>query len=124
MEIIKKNIKVLTFGLVVFLILPTVAFASDCGGIIGDTNDPNNTYYYLQLIYNIMKYAALILFVIFTVKDFFLAIINQNQDGLKKAFPNSVKRIIYTILIFLLPGLLTIIFYLFGVVDDPLCGIR
>ena len=44
-----------------------------------------------------MKYAALILFVIFTVKDFFLAIINQNQDGLKKAFPNSVKTIIYTI---------------------------
>jgi len=97
---------------------------SECTGIIGSSKDPNDAAYYLQIILDIMKYGSIVLYLGFSIKDFFLAITNPDKEGLKKAWPAFFKRTICVILIFLLPMIITLLLSLFGEVSDPTCGLK
>ncbi|MBR1414166.1 MAG: hypothetical protein IJ574_05830 [Bacilli bacterium] len=124
----KKNkleiiiIIILTF-FVGFFINPTNTLAAQCVDIIGNPESEGTFGYYLQLIFNIMKYAAIILFAVFSVKDFFTAIINQDQKGVKKAFPVFTKRAVSVVIIFLLPTIVKFVISIFGKLQDPTCNI-
>lgn len=120
---VKTVFIILTIFIVGFFMIPTNTLAAQCVDIIGNPNTKNTFGYYLQIIFNVMKYAAIVLFAVFSVKDFFMAIINQDQKGVKKAFPAFTKRAVSVVLIFLLPTIVKFIISIFGKLQDPTCSI-
>lgn len=80
--------------------------SKDCEGFFGD-----NTYLgkYLKDIYNIVKFAVPIILLAFSIKDFGTAVINQNQDAIKKAGQSFAKRLVIAVLILVVPTLLNFI---------------
>lgn len=79
--------------------------------------------YYLQFLFNLVKYAALILLFVLTAVEFGKAMVSNNQDAMKKAINNTFKRIIIAIIIFFLPILIEFIFQLLGIYSAEGCGI-
>ena len=97
--------------------------ANTCGSILGDVHDSDDPAYYLNFAFNIIKYAAIVILLVFTVLDFAKAIVSSDNDALKKALKKAIKRIIICVVIFFLPILIEFVLELLGVVEDPICGI-
>lgn len=96
----------------------------NCEGILGD-----NVIAIIQEVFDIIKIAAPILLILFGAMDFSKAVLANDNDALKKATSNFVKRTIATVAIFFLPLLIKIILGLPGIKEtvnggkEPLCGI-
>ena len=93
-----------------------------CGGVFGDPEDPNYIAYYLQLIFNIMKFLGPVLVIVMSIIDLLKVSAEQKQDGeLEKLGSKTLKRLIYAVIIFTLPSLINYIFGLVGLYGT--CGI-
>lgn len=96
-----------------------------CSGFLGSKEcnggdcDPA---YYLNLIFNIIKYSAIVLVFALSALDFMKAITSQDKEMLTKATKTAVKRLIIAIIIFFIPIVLNFILGLFGAYDT--CGIN
>lgn len=79
----------------------------------------------LQSLFNILKYAGIILGTLLGVVDVFKAVVSKDADG-KKQLKTLIKRIIAIIALILTPILIEIIFEMVNSigVTDPVCGIR
>lgn len=97
--------------------------ASTCDSILGKENDPNAPIYYLNFAFDLIKYAAIILFFVLTIIEYFKAITSNDNDALKKATQKTIKRLILCVIIFFLPILINFLFKILGIIDDPTCGI-
>jgi len=76
----------------------------------------------IQLL-ELLRIAGAVLFVGLGIVDFAKATMSGEQDLLKKASSNFVKRGIALVVLFLLPIVLNLILKLAGISTDPLCGI-
>lgn len=85
-----------------------------CEGFLGRKINHSSPAYYLNLILKIMKYAAVILAIVFSIIDFAKATISQDKDNLKKATITSVKRLIFAVLMFFIPILIDFVLGLLG----------
>ena len=105
------------------LFTPKVFAAVSCDGIFGDTEDPNNVAYYLNWIFNIIKFAGPILVLIVTIKDLLIltADLKQDPNEMNKLIKKTLKRIMYAVLLFILPTLVDTLFKTFGLYGT--CGI-
>jgi len=79
-------------------------------------------------IFGIIKIVAPILLIVFGSLDFGQAVLQDNQDALKKATSKFIKRAIATVVIFFVPLLVRLVLRLpgmeeLGLPDDPLCGL-
>ncbi len=93
-----------------------------CGGVFGDPSDPNYIAYYLQLIFNIMKFLGPVLVIVMSIIDLLKVTAEQKQDGeLEKLGTKTFKRLIYAVIIFILPSLINYLFGLIGLYGT--CGI-
>lgn len=93
-----------------------------CGGVFGDPEDPNYIAYYLQLIFNIIKFLGPVLVIVMSIIDLLKVTAEQKQDGeLEKLGSKTFKRLIYAVIIFVLPTLINYIFGLIGLYGT--CGI-
>ena len=93
-----------------------------CGGVFGDPEDPNYIAYYLQLIFNIIKFLGPVLVIVMSIIDLLKVTAEQKQDGeLEKLGSKTLKRLIYAVIIFVLPTLINYIFGLIGLYGT--CGI-
>ena len=75
--------------------------------------------------YFILEVLAIIIVVGLTIKDYAFAILNSNQDEIKKANKRLVTRLIILVVILLLPALIKLILKLFKIElfnSDPFCG--
>lgn len=91
-----------------------------CETIIGDAIDV------VQTVFDWIKFLGPILLIVFGTMDFAGAVLQDNQDALKKATGNFVKRTIAAVAIFFLPLIVNIILGLPGVnsgLEEALCGI-
>ena len=107
---------------------PNLKTDNDCESYLGNPEyNPNvNTQspaYYLQFAFNIMKYAAMVLLLIFTIVEFVKASSSSNQDAMKKAIQNTIKRLILAIIIFFLPILIKFLLTVLGAYSPGTCGI-
>ena len=75
----------------------------NCEYLFGDPDDSRFTAYWLQWVLNLMKYLGIIALFIMSTVDFVKALVQHDQDALKKAATTSVKRFIFCILLFFLP---------------------
>ncbi len=97
-----------------------------CESYLGNPKDNVNKppAYYLQFAFNLIKYIALILLLVLTIIEYAKAIASSNQDAIKKATMNTIKRIIIAVIIFVLPMLIEFLFKILGIYSSTTCGIR
>ena len=93
------------------------------GNLMKNETELNDLGEAMQGFFNLIKIATPIIVLILTTIDYIKAIINQDDGEIKKATQRGVKRLIFGILIFLLPFLLDLIFHAFGLYDISTCGI-
>ena len=92
----------------------------DCNGLFDyETKQVINSAYFILEIIAILAVIGL------TIKDYALAILNSNQDEIKKSNKRLLTRIIVLVVILLLPALINMTLKVFKVEvfnSDPLCG--
>lgn len=92
----------------------------DCNGLFDyETKQVISTAYFILEIIAILAVIGL------TIKDYALAILNSNQDEIKKSNKRLLTRIIVLVVILLLPALINMTLKVFKVEvfnSDPLCG--
>lgn len=92
----------------------------DCQAVLGNTLEIINT------VFNWIKIIAPILLIVFGSLDFGSAVLQDNQDALKKATSKFIKRAIAAVAIFFLPFIINLLLSLPGVnsgLENALCGI-
>ncbi len=96
----------------------------DCAGLLGKTDNPSDTAYWLQMILNVMKYLAIAALVALSILDFIKAIASQDGDALSKSIKTAGLRLIYTVLLFVFPIILEFVFEIVGIYTDPFCELN
>ena len=96
--------------------------ANNCKSIFGDPNNEEDTAFYMQEAFNIIKFAGIILALVMTVKDLITAMSEQKNDMYAKLPGKTVKRLIYAIAIFMLPAIIELLFTAIGLYGAT-CGI-
>lgn len=96
-----------------------------CYSLLGNPEDNINKppAYYMNFVFDLLKYAAIVLLFVLTIVEFFKAIPSNDQDAIKKAVQKTIKRLILAVIIFFLPDLINFVLELLGIVSDPTCGI-
>lgn len=96
----------------------------ECDAIFGDPDDPKkeSVAYWIQWILNIIKYVAIVILLVLSTVDFFQAMVKNDKSELKKVGIKTLKRFIYTVLIFFLPIIVEMILKLFGVYCPSVLG--
>ena len=74
-----------------------------CRYLFGDPEDSKYIAYWLQWTMNLIKYLGIIALFVMSTVDFVKALVQHDQDALKKAATTSVKRFIFCVLLFFLP---------------------
>lgn len=97
--------------------------SSYCESYLGSPTVKGTPAYYLQFIFNLIKYAAIIILFVMTVVEFIKASASNNQDAMKKALNNTIKRLIIAVIIFMLPILIEFLFTVLGAYSPDTCGI-
>ena len=69
--------------------------------------------YYINIILDVIKYAAIICLLGFSIADFVKAVVSEDKDALKKAGTTTMKRFIYCVMIFFLPIVINFLLDLF-----------
>ena len=93
----------------------------NCDAIFGDPNKEDSVAYFLKQIFKIIKFIGPILAMVLVTFDFVKAVASSDKDALIKAGKNAVKRIIFALLLFLIPSVIDGLFGLFGFYGT--CGI-
>ena len=90
----------------------------DCDGIIGDPSNTGSFAYYLNMSIKFIQYIGPILVIVFTIIEYFKALVAGDQDALKKANSRTVTRLIFAILLFLLPVIINTLLHIFHIYSD------
>lgn len=90
-------------------------------GAFGDPNQEGTFAYYMQQVFDVMKFLGIVFAIVMTIKDLVVAVADQKMELYKKLLGKTIKRVIYAILIFFLPVLLNLVFSILGLYGT--CGI-
>lgn len=105
----------------------TIETTTGCEGVFGEYENgkfinKNSLGYFLQFIFNLIKYAVPIILIVLTIADYVKAVTSGDKDNIKKANSQFIKRSIIAVIIFLLPTILNLILGL--VTTHGTCGIK
>ena len=123
----KKNkifnkLKFIIFSFLIFIVNMNVSYAETddgvklCQGILGEDLTA-----LLKDALRLMQIAGPILVIIMTIIDLIKAVASGGKDDLPKLGAKTVKRLIYAVLLFLIPTILNWVFSIFGIYG--VCGI-
>lgn len=84
--------------------------------------DKNSLGYFLQSLFNIVKYVVPIILIVLTVVEFLMAVTSGDKDNITKALKKTYTRLIIVVIIFLVPTILNLL--LSFVTENGTCGIR
>lgn len=123
----KKNktfnkLKFIIFSFLIFMANMNISYAANekgtaaCKGLFGDTLTGM-----VQDAFGLMKIAGPILVIIMTTMDLIKAVTSGGKDDLPKLGTKTVKRLIYAVLLFVIPSLLDWLFSLFSIYGT--CGL-
>ena len=87
---------------------------NDCSGVFGEFSSD------LGKLFNIFKVLGPLIVFGFSVYEYIIAMVNNNQDSLKKANNRFIKRLVLMVALFLLPTIVDLFLKLLGV-GDGLC---
>jgi len=97
-----------------------------CMSLLGDPKDSVNKppAYFLALVFDIMKYAGIVLLIVLTILDFIGAISSHDESMLNKAMNKAIRRAILCVVIFLIPTLLEFVLSYMNNQAISTCGIK
>ena len=86
----------------------------DCNkeAIFGSKSDPNSISYLVNEILQYPKYIVPALVIVFTTIDLFKAVMAGKEDEIKSAQKLAIKRVVYAVLVFLVPWIVNVAFSL------------
>ena len=116
----KKDFKFLFILIGLILLVPFAVNAANCQSLLGPVQ-PGYPAYYVNMLFQIIKYLCIVALLIFSVIDFAKALTSEDNGALKKAGTKSAKRVVYLILLFFLPTLVFAMFGWLGIVDGDEC---
>lgn len=98
----------------------------DCNSLLGDPNDDvkKEPAFFLQKIFDVMKYVAIVLIIVFTYLDFLGTVGSKDDDKLKKSVSKLITRFIICVVIFVLPMILEFVFTMVEIYSPSVCNIR
>jgi len=105
-------------------ITPVDPEALDCNSLLGNPDIQGQPAFYLQIVFDVMKYVAIIIVIVFSILDFTGAVASQDNDILKKSVKKLMIRLILCVVIFVLPTILEFVFTLINVYSPSTCGIN
>ena len=117
-----NKIKLFIFSFLIFITNMNISYAETddgvklCQGILGEDLTA-----LLKDALRLMQIAGPILVIIMTIIDLIKATATGGKDDLSKVGKKTVKRLIYAVLLFLIPTILNWVFSIFGVYG--VCGI-
>lgn len=117
-----NKLKLIIFSFLIFIANMNVSYAETddgvklCQGILGEDLTA-----LLKDALRLMQIAGPILVIIMTIIDLIKATANGGKDDLSKVGKKTVKRLIYAVLLFLIPTILNWVFSIFGIYG--VCGI-
>lgn len=117
-----KKLKLIIFSFSIFMVNMNVSYAANetgtaaCKGLFGDTLTGM-----VQDALDLMKIAGPILVIVMTIIDLIKAVASGGKDDLSKLGTKTIKRLIYAVLLFVIPSLLDWLFGLFSIYGT--CGI-
>ena len=82
---------------------------SDCVSILGSVNQKGDVAYYLQKIFNFMKFLGPVLAICLIIMDSIKGVTSGDKDALNKLLTSSAKRIIFVVLLYIFPTVLNLI---------------
>lgn len=94
-----------------------------CQSLLGSPKIDGSPAFYLAFTFNAMKYIAIIILIATSTMDFFGAVTSQDNDIIKKAVSKMIKRVIFSVILLLLP---TVIEFTLQMVHNRIittCGI-
>lgn len=117
-----NKLKFIIFSFLIFIANMNISYAEKsyaekkCEGVLsGEFTE------FLQNVFGLMKIAGPILVIIMTTADLIKAVASGGKDDLSKLGSKTIKRLIYAVLLFVIPSLLDWAFKLFGIYG--VCGI-
>lgn len=95
-----------------------------CDTLLGSKIESSDPAYYINSAFNLVKYVAIIILIVFTSLDFLKAVVSKDDDAISKSTTFFVKRLILAVIIFTLPTLVVLMLQWGGLINDPfICGI-
>ena len=107
---LKTNASVLNNN--IFNAFNEIHYFADYDSLLG-SDEPGQPLYYINIVLDVIKYAAMICLLGFSIADFIKAIVSSDKDALKKAGTTTFKRFIYCVMIFFLPLVINFLLDLF-----------
>lgn len=95
----------------------------NCESYLGNPLEKGSPASYLQFIFNLIKYAAIVLLFVLSGVEMAKAMTSNNQDALKKALTVTIKRLLIAVIIFFLPELIKFLLTILGAYSPSTCGI-
>jgi len=92
------------------------AESSDCVALFGSKSDPDSIRYLLNEVLMYPKIIVPILVIVLGMVDFGKAVMASKEDEMKKAQTTFIKRVLISVVIFLVPTIVDIIMYLADIV--------
>jgi len=89
--------------------IPQINAIDNCESLLGNPDTEGQPAWYLTKTFEIIRYIAIGLVLVFTIMDFVGAVTSSDDDSLKKATSKLITRLILCVLIFLLPMLIKFI---------------
>lgn len=117
-----NKLKFIIFSFLIFMVNMNVSYAANetgtaaCKGLFGDTLTGM-----VQDALDLMKIAGPILVIVMTIIDLIKAVASGGKDDLSKLGTKTLKRLIYAVLLFVIPSLLDWLFSLFSIYGT--CGL-
>ncbi len=117
-----NKLKFIVFSFLIFMANMNISYAVDdtgvaaCKGLLGTELTE-----ILQDAFGLMKIAGPILVIVMTIIDLIKAVASGGKDDLSKLGSKTIKRLIYAVLLFVIPSLLDWLFGIFSIYGT--CGI-
>lgn len=94
------------------------------GGILGDPKDPDSVAWLLQKLLNYLRALGPMIVIVTSGIEFTKVIITSDDDGMKKAQKKLITRLILIAALFFVPTIVIAILDIFGMSNDPTCGLE
>lgn len=94
------------------------------GGLLGDPNDENSVAWLLQQILNYIRALGPMIVIVMSGIEFTKVIISSDDDGMAKAQKKLITRLILVAALFFVPTIVLALLDLFGMTNDPTCGLK
>lgn len=100
---------------------------ADCSGqnaVLGNVNDPDSVAWLLQKLLDYARLIGPFIVLIMSSLDYLKAVLNSDEDSLKKANKKLVTRLILVVALFLLPTLVSVLLNVLGFTSHEVCTLQ